>query len=253
MKTIYVILLLAVISVISPADDWESADNAHILKDRLLSLQGPGAPVIYENSVIFTAEAGLRRVGIAFSHEGFSKVHWYRHLLVPQDDPNNAPIPPGKKVPDPFKHSGVQFYIYQVPETINELEYRIITNGLWTTDPANSRYRRDPVSGLNLSVLSIPPRFIRPDPLKGLPAGLNFTFTADPGETVTVGGTFNNWDPFMYELQEGPAGIYSINIPLPPGTYQYVFFYRGQRYTDQNNPQRVYAKDRSAASVITVP
>jgi hypothetical protein len=253
MKTIFVILLLALISVISPADEWELAENANVIKDRLLSIHEPSAPVVYENSVIFTASADLRRVGIAFSHEGFSKVHWYRHLLVPQDDPANAPIPPGQKVPDPFKPSGLQFYIYQVPENITNLEYRIVINGLWTIDPANPRYYRDPVSGLNISALTVPPRYSRPDPLKGLPDGLNFTFTGDPGELVTVAGNFNNWDPFMYELKEGPAGVYSINIPLPSGTYHYVFFYRGQRLSDPNNPNRVYARDRSAASVITVP
>jgi hypothetical protein len=57
----------------------------------------------------------------------------------------------------------------------------------------------------------------------------------------------------MFELKEGPAGVYSITIPLPSGSYQYVFFHRGRRYSDPNNPRRVYARDGSAASVIDVP
>jgi hypothetical protein len=56
----------------------------------------------------------------------------------------------------------------------------------------------------------------------------------------------------MYELREGPAGNYSINIPLPPGKYQYVFFHRGQRYLDPNNASRVYSKDGRAASEIVI-
>jgi hypothetical protein len=57
----------------------------------------------------------------------------------------------------------------------------------------------------------------------------------------------------MYELREGPAGVYSINIPLPPGRYQYVFFNRGERYVDPYNPHRIYSRDGTAASEIVVP
>ncbi|WP_461248301.1 early set domain-containing protein, partial [Treponema sp. R6D11] len=103
------------------------------------------------------------------------------------------------------------------------------------------------------STVQVPARRIRPDPLKGLPNGVTFTFNAPSGERVTVAGDFNSWDPYMYELREYPAGVYSITIPLPPGTHQYVFFYSGKRNTDPNNPKRIYAKDGSAASLITVP
>ena len=252
MKTIGFLTLLLLAASFSPvtanAAEWETYE----MVDRLLSQKKPGAPVIYDNYVIFTADSSLRRVGIAFAHEYFSKVHWFTRLLTPQDR-LNAPIPQGKKEPDPFIDSGIQFYVYQVPEYLNELEYRLVINGLWTVDPSHDRTRRDPVSGLGLSFLSFPARKSSPSPLNGLPEGLNFTFKGEPGETVTVAGNFNSWDPFMYELKEGPAGIYSLNIPLPPGKYQYVFFYRGKRHTDPNNPRRIYAKNGSAASELIVP
>jgi len=57
----------------------------------------------------------------------------------------------------------------------------------------------------------------------------------------------------MYELKEAPAGVYTLNLPLPPGRYQYVFFHRGQRYVDPFNPSRIYARDGSAASEIIIP
>ena len=57
----------------------------------------------------------------------------------------------------------------------------------------------------------------------------------------------------MYELREGPAGVYNLTIPLPPGTYQYVFFHRGERHLDQYNHNRAYARDGSAANVVVVP
>jgi len=230
------------------AADWETYE----LIDRLLSIKEPGEPVVFDDYVIFTAPSTYRRVGIAFSHEAFGVVYWFRQLLIPQD-PVGAPIPPGKKVPDPYKDSGLLFYVYQVPETVSKLEYRIIINGLWGTDPNNPNTQRDQVSGLNMSVLTIPAVKKAPNPLNGLPQGLYFNFKGPPGETVTVAGNFNNWDPFMYELSEGPAGEYSITIPLPPGKYQYVFINRGQRYVDPYNPKRAYARDGSAVSEITIP
>ena len=239
------LILSIIITGFAGAVDTESYEFI----DRLLSLPGPGAPEVFEDAVIFTASSALRRVGVAFAHERFSKIYWLRQLMIPQD-PLGAPIAPGKKGPDPYKDSGMLFYVHQIPEHITELEYRLIINGLWTIDPANPHSRRDGVSGLAYSVVSMPRREIDPGPLKGPPGSLSFNFRGPPGEAVTVAGTFNNWDPFMYELREGPAGVYTLNIPLPPGVYQYVFFHRGQRYLDPYNSRRIYAKDGSAASVI---
>ncbi|MDR0503820.1 MAG: isoamylase [Treponema sp.] len=246
--TCLLIIIFAFFPVNSLSADWETYE----LIDKLLTLPGPGAPVIHDNYVIFTASSQIRRVGVSFAHENFSSVYWYRQLLIPQDR-LGAEILPGEKTVRPYKDSGLQFHVYKVPENLSELEYRIIINGLWTTDPDNSRSRRDPVSGLSMSVLSVPPGIITHDPLRGLPNGLNFVYNAPPGETVTIAGDFNGWDPFMYELKEGPQGVYSISLPLAKGAYQYVFFHRGRRYTDPSNPRRIYAKDGSAASVIVVP
>jgi len=230
------------------ADDWESYE----IVNRLLSLSGPCAPIIHENSVVFTANSDIRRIGIAFSHENFEKIYWYRQLLIPQYGLEPIMLP-GEKVPSPYRDSGIQFYVHTVPDNVRDLEYRLIINGLWTIDPANPQTRRDPVSGLTLSLLKIPRHHARHSPLIGLPEGLSFLFKGPPGETVTVAGTFNNWDPFMYELREYPAGVYSITIPLPPGTYQYVFFHRGERYADPNNSQRIFSKDGRIASEIVIP
>jgi hypothetical protein len=248
MKTIIAAVLLTVFAGFSGAADLES----YQLIDRLLTLPGPGAPEVFEDAVIFTASSGLRRVGVAFAYEDFSRVYWFRQLLIPQD-PLGAPIPPGKKVPDPYKDSGLLFYVHQIPKDLNELEYRLIINGLWTVDPVNPQTRRDTVSGLAWSVLSLPPRNPMPDPLNGPPESLSFSFKGPPGETVTVAGNFNGWDPFMYELKESPPGVYTLNLPLPPGKYQYVFFHRGERYLDPYNPRRIYSRDGTAASEIVIP
>jgi len=186
MKTIFLIVLFAIIAVFPlSADDWESYD----LISRLLTLPEPGFPIIHENSVIFTAPSSLRRVGVAFANENFSPIYWFSRLLISQD-PLDAPIPPGQKFPDPYKDSGLQFYVYKVPENVNELEYRLIVNGLWTVDPINPRTRKDPASGLVWSVLPIPRRAPIFDPLKGLPKGLNFSFPRTAGRNRYDSGRF---------------------------------------------------------------
>jgi hypothetical protein len=248
MKTISFIAIFTLIVSLSWTDDIESYD----LINRLLSIQKPGMPVIYEDSIIFTADTSIRKIGVAFAHENFSTVYWFQQLLAFQDWLEPVVLP-GQKAPSPYKDSGIQFYIYQVPVYLNELEYRLVVNGLWTTDPVNQKIRKDPVSGLSMSVLPLPARPANHHPINGLPEGLKFSFKGPPGEMVTVAGSFNGWDPFMYELKEGPAGVYSLTLPLPPGTYQYVFFHRGIRYADPYNPLRIYSRDGRAASEITIP
>jgi hypothetical protein len=239
--------LLAFTAGFSHAVDIESV-NSHDLHDRLMGLTAPEAPIIVDDMIIFTASSSQRRVGVAFADEGFGKVHWFRHLIVPRDP---LEIPINEKRPSPFKDSGIMFHVHQIPEGAAEIEYRLIINGLWTTDPISPLNRRDS-SGLSRSVISLPQKETTPDPLKGPPGSLSFSFKGPPGETVTVAVNFNGWDPFMYELRAGPSGNYTINIPLPPGTYQYVFFHRGQRYVDPYNAKRIYAKDGKAASEIVI-
>jgi hypothetical protein len=246
MKTIMAIFLVLSAGFLDAADT-----ESYEFIDRLLNLAGPGAPEIYEDAVIFTASSVHRRVGVAFAHEGFSRVHWFRNLLVPQD-PEGAPIPKGKKVPDPYRNSGILFHVQEVPENMEELEYRLIIDGLWIADPANPRRRTDAVSGLVNSVVSLPAAEKRPGPLSGPPGSPSFAFEGPPGETVTVGGSFNGWDPYMYELKENPPGYYTLTIPLPPGRYQYVCFHRGERRLDPYNFSRVYTKEGKTASEIVI-
>ena len=225
------------------------AVNSYRLIDRLLSLSGPGAPEILDDMVIFTASSSHRRVGVAFADEGFSRVHWFRQLLIRRDTPD---IPAGGKNPNPYKDSGIIFYIHEIPTGASRIDYRMIIDGLWTTDPANPNSRWDGAAGLSYSTLYIPKIRENPGPLNGPPGSLSFVFKGPPGETVSVAGSFNGWDPFMYELKEGPAGNYSINIPLPPGKYQYVFFHRGERWLDPYNATRVYSRDGKIASEIEI-
>lgn len=215
--------------------------------DHLLSINEPGQPEVFEDGVIFTAPSSYRRVGIAFAHEGFAQVYWFRKLVFPKDNF----ISQEEKKKAPYTDSGILFHVYMVPAHIRELEYRLIIDGLWTTDPGNPAYRMD-ASGLTHSVVSIPALEKPASTFDAPPGSLSLTYKGPPGESVTVAGNFNGWDPFMYSLPEKTPGYYALTLTLPPGTYQYVFFHRGQRILDPHNPNRIYTKDGKIASVALI-
>jgi len=229
-------LLISIIGILGAAD----TDSFQFI-DHLLRREGPGKPEIVEQSVVFTAPSAYRRVGVAFANEGFGRVHWFQRLMIPNE--NASPWVKDKPPADMYRDSGMLFYIYDIPEDLRgDLEYRLVIDGLWVQDPLNPLTRLDGSSGVVRSVVPIP-RLKRPDAPNSGPGGtLTFTYYASPGETVTVAGSFNNWDPFMYFLRETAPGRYSLDLPLPRGVYQYLFYHRGRRVIDTSNPVRVYAK-----------
>jgi len=245
-KHIGLLLLTVIIGSIGAAN----TDSFHYI-DRLLRLQQPEKPQVVEDAVIFTASSSYRRVGIAFAHEGFGKVYWFQRLMVSNE--NAGPWIKDRPPADLHRDSGLLFYVYTIPEDFTgNLEYRLIIDGLWVRDPLNPDYRTDPASGIVRSVVAIPYIKRADFPNRGPKGTLSFTYYAPPGESVTVAGSFNNWDPFMYELRETSPGYYTLSLPLPPGTYQYAFFYRGERRLDPNNPRRVYSREGKAANEAAV-
>jgi hypothetical protein len=244
MKTITAALLLILTIGVIGAADLES----YQFIDRLLTLPGPGVPVIYEDVVIFTASSSYRRVGISFAFEDYSKIYWLQKLRTPEDP---AIVAAGGKNADPYKDSGLLFHVQTVPDDLSSLDYRMIIDGLWTIDPLN------PVAvtgrgGLSQSRVPLPARPKTPSTLDAPRGSLRFTYNAPSGETITVAGSFNGWDPFMYEMKETSPGLYTLTLPLPPGTYQYSFFYRGERIADPYNPYKVYTKNGMAVSQAIV-
>ncbi len=248
MKNIFLPTLLLFIIGNICAIDTESYDFI----DRLLSITAPRSPEIFEDAVIFSASSEYKRVGIAFAHEGFSKVHWFRKLMISQEDfsdPDNE----AKNGPNlSFADSGILFHALDIPFDTSEISYRLIVDGLWTCDPYNPNKKFDIHTGLEYSVLAVP-LIKRDDQFQMDDSGrITFRFNGPPGEMITLAGTFNSWDPFMYQMRETSPGAYSLTLSLPPGQHHYVFYHRGQRMLDPMNNQRRYTREGLAASEIIV-
>jgi hypothetical protein len=57
----------------------------------------------------------------------------------------------------------------------------------------------------------------------------------------------------MYALKESAPGIYTLSLPLPPGTYRYVFYHNGEKKIDSVDAKREYTKGGDTVNVALVP
>ena len=226
MKALTVTALLILIIGNIGAVDIES----YQFIDHLRDVTQPRRPEIFDDGVLFTASSSLQRVGISFAHEDYARVHWFQRFMIPRDTAElmvNGRLDPRI---DPYVDSGIMFHIEPIPIGLKNMDYRLIIDGLWTTDPTNPNRASGP-SGVVSSRFPLPERPVTAA-TPTAPGTYSFSYRTAPGETVTVGGSFNNWDPFMYELRETSPGSYSLSLPLSPGTFQYVFFHRGEQVAD---------------------
>jgi len=198
----------------------------------LSGLKEARPPELVEGHLVLSAKGSYRYVGASFSHESWSTLH-------------------------PFEKNYYGVFVLAIPLPYGDattLRYRLVLDGLWAADPANPRRERDPATGLPVSLADLP---ARPRTVLGTwnPAGdgcATFYFTAEPGQRVTVAGSFNAWDPFVHEMTETAPGRYELRLALSPGVYYYYFVYRGQRLPDPLNSLWLYGEDGGTVSAITV-
>ena len=208
--------------------------------EHIRGISEPRRPEIFDDAVLFTASSSFRRVGISFAHDNYAKVHWLTHLIIPRDPADFVGTRREQRRMDPNIDSGILFHLEPIPPNMRNMDYRMVIDGLWTADPLNPVSITGP-SGIiesRISLPFIPQTFAEPVE----PGTYRFQFHSDPGETITVGGSFNNWDPFMYVMRETSPGLYTLTLPLPQGNFQYLFFHRGEQIPDPLNGRRLYTR-----------
>lgn len=206
--------------------------------DKLIkSIDRPSAPVVTDDYIIFTADTKYRHVGIAFDFEDYQIVHPYQILMETDMDGNKTP-----------KH---YFYTYKRTHKITEIKYRLVIDGLWTTDPLNPVKEYDDDVNLYFSKVEDSGSIIRYTELtsKGT---VQFIYKGKTGQRISLAGTFTNWDPWIYYMKETAPGFYELELPLPPGTYYYNYFHGLTPLMDNTNPKKAYSKDGKTVSVIEV-
>ncbi len=241
MKRLFLgILFAAILSLPLYAKDDDTPmvyDDQYTIDTIITGIRGPGAPYVAENYAVFTAPKDARHVGISFDFEQYRQIHSLQELVT--YDYNEEPV-------DSFL-----FYILELPENCTELHYRMIIDGLWTTDRLNPNKQYNYDYGTYLSVLTVNRPFTVKTQEKD-PHLVTFVYEGESGKSIRLSGNFSNWDSFIYYLTETVPGRYEITLPLTSGTWYYQFYSGMTAMLDPKNTNRVYTPEGRAANIITV-
>lgn len=195
------------------------------------------APYVSGNYIVFTAPNTARTIGIAFDFENFNKIH---NFQLHKNYGYEGDVT-----------SSYYFYLLEKPKKLHKIYYRLIIDGLWTTDPTNSNVFYNNIEGYTLSCINIP--YTEKFATETLDNGLtHFVCFAESGKKIRLGGTFTNWDSWIYEMKETTPGRYEIDLPLHAGTYYYSYYNGISSFIDETNPQKGYASDGRIVSCITI-
>jgi hypothetical protein len=79
-----------------------------------------------------------------------------------------------------------------------------------------------------------------PSPKEPRIPATHFKIADATARTVALVGDFNGWDTQKHQLVKQDDGIWTIDIELPKGCYQYLFYIDGNAWkTDPNRQQRI--------------
>ena len=67
---------------------------------------------------------------------------------------------------------------------------------------------------------------------------VRFSLHRPEADDVRVTGSWNNWDPEGIRMAKDESGLWSITIPLKPGTHYYKFYIDGKWVADPDEPEK---------------
>jgi len=185
----------------------------HLLVDNLEKAQ---PPLIEDRKLILTWKADYlpRSVSAAFRFEHFRQKHVFWR-----------------------NQNGVYFLVMDLtPDMPMTLDYRLIVDGLWEADPTNPQSVQD-AQGVVVSQISLTStdKPMVDGPVQRPLGQVDFVYRGKPGQTVSIMGNFNQWDPFADYLTETSPGEYRASLTLPPGTVLYRFVIGTKSVLDPGN------------------
>lgn len=215
----------------------EASEYKSYFYDKVIrEIDRPQAPVITDDYIVFTADAAARFVGIAFDFENFQTIHPFQILHTYDID--------GKET------NSVLFYCYERKHQVSEIKYRLVMDGLWTTDPENPVKEYDETINLYFSKVANLGEI--ETITKPAPDSTRFIYKGESGLDLKLAGNFTNWDPWIYTMCETKPGFYELDLPLPTGKYYYSYFVGLVPVLDSTNPDKVYTADGRTANVLVV-
>ena len=86
----------------------------------------------------------------------------------------------------------------------------------------------------------------------GIDKNVTFFLERPGARSVSVAGTFNDWNPEKTPMSADLEGTWKITIPLKPGRYEYRFVVDGQWLSDPNARESVTNQFGGTNSVVAV-
>lgn len=195
--------------IIQPDFSTFMGNSASNISGILQSAYESSSPRQLNDVVLFMCKptSDVRYMGIAFSHENFSKIHLFSK-----------------------QNMGVFYYLYKVTGELDHLDYRIVIDGVWRHDENNS-YKIQDNYGHTLSRLeldtSILEEDMRPRVLKN--GEVIFRYQGEPGKRVFLNSDICSWDPFVFRMEEIRPGVYEKKIRMTKGLHYYYFIVNGAK------------------------
>jgi hypothetical protein len=98
---------------------------------------------------------------------------------------------------------------------------------------------REPVAGSAVTAGTVP--------------SVTFVFLAPQARSVALAGDFDGWDAARLPMQRQGSGLWTVDVPLAPGRYQYAFVVDGRRFIADPSAPRATGDDfGTPSSVVTV-
>ena len=82
---------------------------------------------------------------------------------------------------------------------------------------------------------------------------VTFVLLAPEARSVALAGDFNDWDSARMLMRREASGLWTVDVPLTPGRYRYVFVVDGRRFVADPAAPRAAGDDfGTPTSVVTV-
>lgn len=85
------------------------------------------------------------------------------------------------------------------------------------------------------------------------PPAVTFVLLAPQARSVALAGDFDGWDAARLPMRRAGSGLWTVEVPLAPGRYQYAFVVDGRRFVaDPSAPRSIGEDFGTPTSVVTV-
>ncbi len=236
-KSIFILIFFCISLTLGFSAENKVTEDTYDYDQIVTSVRGVQQPLIINDCLIFTVDSSARNVGIAFDFENFKQIHAFSLRKIYDFEGEQT--------------SSWYFYVLKIPKKTTRISYKLIIDGLWTSDPVNPKILYDEINGVQLSYVDILQR-IESITEKNEQGFTKFICNSKPGQKIRLAGNFTNWDSWIYEMTEVSPGKYEISLPLPAGTYYYAYFDGLKRFIDDTNPNKAYTADGKMASKLVV-